>query len=176
MGGNFPVHMYAESTSNISPNPQKLYLKFQNPWTTFEKIPPCPPESVIVPVVGGGPRFLLLTGILIFLLLVSPRKISESYNDFQKYTPCQPKSVRDLEEEEENFRSRRWGSSLTVCARLTVRSSPHRNEWKFSGASVCRVNLKHLPQPLRSHIKFRIPRTTFENTPLCMPKYSIVQG
>ena len=52
-----------------------------------------------------------------------------------------------------NFRSRRWGSSLTVCARLTVRSSPHRHERKFSGAHVCRVTFKHLPQPLRSHIR-----------------------
>jgi hypothetical protein len=51
-----------------------------------------------------------------------------------------------------NSRSRRWGSSLTVCARLTVRSSPHRHERKFSGAHVCRVTFKHLHQPLRSHI------------------------
>ena len=34
------------------------------------------------------------------------------------------------------FRSRRWGSSLPVCARLTVRSSPHRHERKFFGARV----------------------------------------
>ena len=52
-----------------------------------------------------------------------------------------------------NFRSRRWGSSLTVCARLTVRSSPHRHERKFSTSCVCRVTSKHLPQPLRSHIR-----------------------
>ena len=51
-----------------------------------------------------------------------------------------------------NFRSRRWGSSLTVCARWTVRSYPHQHERKFSGAHVCRVTFKHLPQPLRSHI------------------------
>ena len=54
---------------------------------------------------------------------------------------------------EENFRSRRWGSSLTVCARMTVRSSPHRHKRKFSSARVCRVTFKHLPQPLRSHIR-----------------------
>jgi hypothetical protein len=53
----------------------------------------------------------------------------------------------------EYFRSRRWGSSLTVCARLTVRSSPHQHGRKFSGARVCRVTFKHLPQPLRSHIR-----------------------
>ena len=51
----------------------------------------------------------------------------------------------------ENFRSRRWGSSLTVCACLMVRSFPHQHERKFSGAHVCRVTFKHLPQPLRSH-------------------------
>jgi hypothetical protein len=52
----------------------------------------------------------------------------------------------------ENFPSRRWRSSLTVCARLTVRSSPHRHKRKFSDARVCRVTFKHLPQPLQSHI------------------------
>jgi hypothetical protein len=36
----------------------------------------------------------------------------------------------------ENFRSRRWGSSLPVCAPLTVRSSPHRHKRKFVGARV----------------------------------------
>jgi hypothetical protein len=50
------------------------------------------------------------------------------------------------------FCSRRWGASLTVCARLTVHSSPHRHKRKFSGACVCRVTFKHLPQPLRRHI------------------------
>jgi hypothetical protein len=48
------------------------------------------------------------------------------------------------EKKYENFRSRRWGSSLTVCARLLVRSSPHRQERKFSAARVCRVTFKHL--------------------------------
>jgi hypothetical protein len=51
-----------------------------------------------------------------------------------------------------NFSSRRWGSSLTVCARLNVCSSPHRHKRKFFGTRVCRVTFKHLPQPLRSHI------------------------
>ena len=35
-----------------------------------------------------------------------------------------------------NFRSRRWGSSLPVCARLTVRSSPHQHKRKIFGARV----------------------------------------
>ena len=35
------------------------------------------------------------------------------------------------QEEAKNFRSRRWGSLLPVCARLTVRSSPHQHERKF---------------------------------------------
>jgi hypothetical protein len=42
---------------------------------------------------------------------------------------------------------------------------PHRYEWKFFAARVCRVTFKHLPQPLQSHILsfgtlgqlFRIP-------------------
>ena len=52
-----------------------------------------------------------------------------------------------------NFCSRRWGSSLTICARLNVRSAPHQHERKFSAARVCRVTFKHLPQPLRSHTR-----------------------
>jgi hypothetical protein len=71
-----------------------------------------------------------------------------------------------------NFRSCRWGSSLTVCARLTVHSSPHRNERTFSGARVCRITFKHLPQPLRSHIfsfgtigkDFKIPPFSAQKT------------
>ena len=43
-----------------------------------------------------------------------------------------------------NFRQRRWGSSL---------SAPHRHQRKFSGTRVCRVTFKHLPQPLKSHIR-----------------------
>ena len=50
------------------------------------------------------------------------------------------------------FRSRWWGSSLTLCAHLTVRSSPHQHERIFSGARVCRVTFKHLPQHIQSHI------------------------
>ena len=52
-----------------------------------------------------------------------------------------------------NIPSRRCGSSLIVCEHLTVRSSPHRHEQKFSGARVCRVTFKHLHQHLRSHIR-----------------------
>jgi hypothetical protein len=63
-----------------------------------------------------------------------------------------PNPSEVISEVSENFRSRRWGSSLTICARLTVRSSPHRHKWTFFGACVCRVTFKHLPQPLRSHI------------------------
>jgi hypothetical protein len=44
------------------------------------------------------------------------------------------------------------GPRSRVCARETLRSAPHRRERKFSGAHVCRVTFKHLPQPLRSHI------------------------
>ena len=61
--------------------------------------------------------------------------------------------VKKMDMSVENFRSRRWKSSLTVCARLTVGSSPHQQERKFSGAHVCRVTFKHLPKPLRSHTR-----------------------
>ena len=48
--------------------------------------------------------------------------------------------------------SKDGGPRSRVCARETLRSAPHRRERKFSGARVCRVTFKHLPQPLRSYI------------------------
>ena len=46
-----------------------------------------------------------------------------------------------------NFPSCQWCCSLTVYARLTVRSFLHQHEQKFSSAQVCRVAFKHLPNP-----------------------------
>ena len=45
------------------------------------------------------------------------------------------------------------GPRFRFCARETLRSAPHRPERKFSAARVCSVTFKHLPQPLRSHIR-----------------------
>jgi hypothetical protein len=114
---------------------------------------------------------------LILFLLDMLLRIYKNFFDFQYKNWC-------------NFGSRRWGSSPTDCTRLTCPIAPHRHERKFSGAHVCRVTFKHLPQPLLSHIwsfrflgqllgveysyfcylrphaKFRNPRTTFQNTPL----------
>jgi hypothetical protein len=66
-----------------------------------------------------------------------------------------------------NFRSRRWGSSLTICARLTVRSFPHQHERIFSGAHVCWVTFIHLPQPLvwNPHIFVSEPYINFSKYP-----------
>jgi hypothetical protein len=64
-----------------------------------------------------------------------------------------------------NFRSRRWGSSPPVRARLTCPLVPQSAQRKFSGARVCRVSFKHIPQPLISP-KFGNLRTTFQITPL----------
>ena len=70
-------------------------------------------------------------------------------------------------------------------ARLTVRSYPHQHERKFSGAHVCIVTFKHLPQLLKSHIRsfgtlgqlLRFPVIHFcrSNKNLCPPNYSIVR-
>jgi hypothetical protein len=44
---------------------------------------------------------------------------------------------------------------------------PHRHKRKFPGAHVCRVTFKHLPQPLRSHIRsFRTLGQFFKIPPL----------
>ena len=45
------------------------------------------------------------------------------------------------------------GSCSQVRACLTLRSAPHWHQRKFFGAHVCRVTLKHVLQPLRSHIR-----------------------
>ena len=69
-----------------------------------------------------------------------------------------------------NFHSRRWGSSLPVCARLTGPIAPPSHEWKFSGPH---VTFKHLPQPLSSHMRsFGILGQLLPFP----PKYVIVQG
>ena len=48
----------------------------------------------------------------------------------------------------ENFRVRRWGSSLPGLRTRDPPLSRHQRKWKFSGARVCRVTLKHLPKPI----------------------------
>ena len=35
------------------------------------------------------------------------------------------------------FCSGRWGPRFQVCARRTLRSAPHRREWKFFGIRIC---------------------------------------
>jgi hypothetical protein len=45
------------------------------------------------------------------------------------------------------------GPRSRVCARETLCSTPHRRERKFSGAPICRVTFKHLPQLLRTRIQ-----------------------
>ena len=73
--------------------------------------------------------------------------------------------------EEEEFRWQRWGSSLPG---LRTRDPPLGPPW--TPAEICwRTCLQsHLqtspPTYLKSYLKFRNPRTTFENTPLFRPK------
>ena len=53
------------------------------------------------------------------------------------------------------------GPRSRVCARLTLRSAPHRRERKFSGTCACRVTFKHLTAK-NSYPKFWNPKTTFD--------------
>ena len=55
-------------------------------------------------------------------------------------------------------------------------ASPHQIEWKFCGAHVCRVTFKHLPQPLRSHIRSFGILGQLLKIPPCPPKNVIVRG
>jgi hypothetical protein len=63
--------------------------------------------------------------------------------DFVKLTHIQRLQISDHADGGPRFR---------VCARQTLRSAPQQHEQKFSSAHVCKVTLKHLPQPL-GHIR-----------------------
>ena len=43
------------------------------------------------------------------------------------------------------------GVLVPVSARATLHSAPHQNQPESFSAHVCKVTVKHLPQPLRSH-------------------------
>ena len=74
------------------PTPLKSDPKFRNPWTTFRNTPL---SAQKLPSAGGrgSPRICFEVGILLFLLVRSPCKISEPYDNFWIYPPCPPKYV-----------------------------------------------------------------------------------
>ena len=76
--GNISVHVSKGHLQTSPPTPQKSYPKFRNPRTTFENTPLTPH---IYDSGGGGPRIIFLVGILLFLLVRSPCKISEPYDN-----------------------------------------------------------------------------------------------
>jgi hypothetical protein len=86
--------------SNLQHLPQPLRSHIQSFGTLGQllKIPPLTPQIYDSAGSRWGSLNSFLVGILQFLLVRSPCKISEPYG--------------------KNFRSRRWGSSLPVCARL----------------------------------------------------------
>ena len=43
-----------------------------------------------------------------------------------------------------------------VCTNEILCSTPHRHEQQFSGECVCRVIMKHLPQPLKTSMSTSI--------------------
>jgi hypothetical protein len=76
----------------------------------------------------------------------------------------------------ERFRRTNGGPRSPSAHAWQVRLPPHRHVWTFSGAHVCRVSFKHLPQLLRSHIRsFRTLWQLFKIPP-CPPKYVKVLG
>ena len=72
--GNFRRTCLQSHLQTSPPSPQKSYLKFQNPRTIFENPLPCPPTCVIA-------RIFVVVGILIILLVRSPCKTSEPYDN-----------------------------------------------------------------------------------------------
>ena len=76
-----------------------------------------------------------------------------------------------------NFRSRRWGSSLPGLRTLDPPLSPPLTWAEIFWCAFLQSHLQTSPPtPQKSYPKFRNPRTTFGNTPLCLPNYSIVRG
>ena len=75
----------------------------------------------------------------------------EALEKFQHYTSECPYLTND-KITKKNSAHADGGPRSRVCARETLRSAPHRHERKFSGTCFYRVTLKHLPQPLKSHI------------------------
>ena len=53
------------------------------------------------------------------------------------------------------------GPRSRVCACSTLRSAPHQHQRTFVAAHVFKVAFKHLPQPLRSHIRILEPQDFF---------------
>ena len=122
------------------PTPQKSYPKFRN--HIFKKRPKKDLKIAPRGPGGGGANFIFFSEFLLFFFR-GPCKIWEPYdNPFWKNSDGGG-------EKEENFRWRRWGSSLPCPHRGTLRSAPHRRHRKFFAARVCIVTFKYLPQPLR---------------------------
>ena len=75
------------------------------------------------------------------------------------------------------FRSRRWGSSLPGLRTLDPPLAPPLTWAKNFRCTCLKSHLKTSPPTTqKSYPKCWKPRTTFENAPLCPPKYSIVRG
>ena len=75
---NFPVHMSAESSSNISPNPLEVISEvselYDKPFLDIFEISQLSGQNRVIWGEMGGPRNFLLIGIFQFVLLGSPCK------------------------------------------------------------------------------------------------------
>ena len=115
----------SESPSNISPTPQKSYPKFRNPRTTFENTPLRPPKYSIVRGVGGVPDFFEGLESSYFCYLGAHAKFQNPMTTSSGRISNEPEERKKERERRKKIHSSRWGSSITVCACLTVPSSPH---------------------------------------------------
>ena len=118
---------------NMSGNP-----KFRNPRTTFENTPL---SALKCHSAGVGPRIIFLIGILIFLLLRSPCKISQPYdNPFWDFSKGGAKKKINLPiivaylsllrwshalRSDQNVCSHRWGSLILGLRTLDPFLGPH---------------------------------------------------
>ena len=70
-----------------------------------------------------------------------------------------------------------WGSSLQGLRTRDLPLGPPSTLAEIIRHTCLQSHLQRSPPtPQKSYLKFRNSRTTFENTPLCPPKYSIVRG
>ena len=82
MSGNFLAHLVCRVNFKHLPQPLRRYIWSDGTIRQFFKIPTLSAQKCHSAGGRVGPRIFCLIGILIFLLLRSPCKISESYDKF----------------------------------------------------------------------------------------------
>ena len=86
-------------------------------------------------------------------------------------------TINTDDENRDDFRWRRWGSSLPGLRTLDPPRSPPSTPAEIVRCTCLQSHLQTSPPtPQKSYLKFRNPRTTFENAPLSAQKCHSAEG